>query len=172
MISVFLRPTALIPILNNRDVEPHPSNACINGRYLQRFDPSTEQVAWMSQTLPCMDPRFGCGLKKIFFLELFPWWQSKIKMSVSPAMTTVSLVADTETADWPIKKSASPAAWMVSHPASFYFSLSTLMKRCLFCLFRRKTSFFTVSVFTRSQCTATALVDRLFKRASSLTEGP
>ena len=94
----FLRPTAF-PILNNRDVEPHPSNACRNGRCLQRFDPSTEQVAWMSQTLPCGDPRFGCGLKKIFFLELFPWWQSKIKMSVSSAMTTVSLVADTETAD-------------------------------------------------------------------------
>ena len=60
------------------------------------------------------------------------------------------------------------------HNITFDTKLKTalLMKRCLFCLFRRKASFFTVSVFTRSQCTATALVDRLFKRASSLTEGP
>ena len=43
----------------------------------------------------------------------------------------------------------------------------------LFVLFVSQENVFLYSVFTRSQCTATALVDRLFtERASSLTEGP
>ena len=70
------------------------------------------------------------------------WYNKRTNKSVWSPMRTVSLVLTEARAVWTMKTSASCFACSVLHPTFSSLSLRKWMKRCLFVLFFRKSSFF------------------------------
>ena len=96
---------------------------------------------------------FISNLKKILWPFKSAWYSNGTSRSVSSPTTIVSAVTTDSMAFDAVKVSASLFVWYTVHPTDSSFLPSELINACLFDVFNRNSSFFTVGTMSSSNCT-------------------
>ena len=134
-----------LPKPYNLDVESQPSMAWANKMELHTSGHKASLRAAIFQHLRDLcDMCRGSGRKYTFVMSEETWWHSNIRRSVSSPtkMDALVQVLATPITVCVIRRSASPTALWMWHPACSRFLLNVIMNIYLLLLFLRNCSFF------------------------------